>query len=280
MYAPGVRRARARPGLVGRTGGAASRRCRATSALRWRPGGQTGPTTRPRRCVHLRRHHHAPRPDPDVRAHAGGAPARLGPAHEPGAHSAVGLLRVRRTLAPRPAPVAQRPRAGAPIPARGAPNVSGRTARAKHPRDREHRTHPCNPRHLQCRTPAAGQELTDRQASILPGHRGSKRAWPTPPPGHARSSELVCGTSCHRRCCALLLYSRLRLSIYSSDLGGAKGTRTPGLLHAISRQHVHPCLSPQVTVPERTSGSASVRGGCCTFLLYPFALASSQPTYA
>jgi hypothetical protein len=51
-------------------------------------------------------------------------------------------------------------------------------------------------------------------------------------------------------------------------LGGAKGTRTPGLLHAISRQHVHPRLSPQVTVPERTPGSAGVRTGCCTFLLY------------
>ena len=49
---------------------------------------------------------------------------------------------------------------------------------------------------------------------------------------------------------------------------GAKGTRTPGLLHAIHRQHVHPRSSPQVTVPGGPYESARVRTGCGTFLLY------------
>ncbi len=46
------------------------------------------------------------------------------------------------------------------------------------------------------------------------------------------------------------------------------GIRTPDLLHAIRRQHVHPHPSVQVTVPARPPWSASVRAGRCTFLLY------------
>jgi hypothetical protein len=49
---------------------------------------------------------------------------------------------------------------------------------------------------------------------------------------------------------------------------GAKGIRTPDLLHAISRQHVHRSTSAQVTVPGSAHPSRQVRTGCCTFLLY------------
>jgi len=44
--------------------------------------------------------------------------------------------------------------------------------------------------------------------------------------------------------------------------------RTPDLLHAISRQHVHPRPSPQVTVPAGAPRSAGVRVRCGTFVLY------------
>jgi hypothetical protein len=75
------------------------------------------------------------------------------------------------------------------------------------------------------------------------------------------------------RCCILLLYrARERWAqdfefIYLT-WGGATEIRTPDLLHAISRQHVHPRLSPQVTVPASTRGSISVRVRCGTSLLY------------
>jgi hypothetical protein len=62
-----------------------------------------------------------------------------------------------------------------------------------------------------------------------------------------------------------------------SAAGGAKASRTPGLLHAISRQHVHPCLSSQVTVPERAHQSGQVRTGCCTFALYRSARRTRPP---
>jgi hypothetical protein len=48
----------------------------------------------------------------------------------------------------------------------------------------------------------------------------------------------------------------LRRSKKLSDLGGAMGIRTPDLLHAIPRQHVHPRPSVQVTVPERPPATA------------------------
>jgi hypothetical protein len=61
-----------------------------------------------------------------------------------------------------------------------------------------------------------------------------------------------------------------RFGILGDDVlpGGATGIRTPDLLHAISRQHVHQCLSSQVTVPERAHQSGQVCTGCGTFLLY------------
>jgi hypothetical protein len=49
---------------------------------------------------------------------------------------------------------------------------------------------------------------------------------------------------------------------------GAMGIRTPDLLHAISRQHMHARPSPQVTVPACLPWPASVRTGCCTSVLY------------
>ena len=49
---------------------------------------------------------------------------------------------------------------------------------------------------------------------------------------------------------------------------GAKRARTADLLHAISRQHVHPRPSVQVTVLPRPRKSARVRTSCGTFLLY------------
>jgi hypothetical protein len=54
----------------------------------------------------------------------------------------------------------------------------------------------------------------------------------------------------------------------ASDLRGAMGIRTPDLLHAISRQHVHRSPSLQVTVPTGAWRSAPIRGRCGTFLLY------------
>jgi hypothetical protein len=66
------------------------------------------------------------------------------------------------------------------------------------------------------------------------------------------------------------LKDHFRSSEYALDLGkrGAKGTRTPGLLHAIHWQAVHRSTSVQVTVPERADQSAQIRTGCCIFPLY------------
>jgi hypothetical protein len=49
---------------------------------------------------------------------------------------------------------------------------------------------------------------------------------------------------------------------------GAMGIRTPDLLHAITRQHIHHRPSPQVTVPRSARRSPVVRVRCGTFLLY------------
>jgi hypothetical protein len=46
------------------------------------------------------------------------------------------------------------------------------------------------------------------------------------------------------------------------------GIRTPDLLHAIQRQHVHGCPSAQVTVLVRPLQSTRVQTCCGTFLLY------------
>jgi hypothetical protein len=50
--------------------------------------------------------------------------------------------------------------------------------------------------------------------------------------------------------------------------GGAMGIRTPDLLHAIQRQHVHRSPSVQVTVSGRPHESSGIQAGCCTFVLY------------
>jgi hypothetical protein len=49
---------------------------------------------------------------------------------------------------------------------------------------------------------------------------------------------------------------------------GAKEIRTPDLLHAISRQHVHSSAYVQVSVSARPYQSSRVQAGCGTFLLY------------
>ena len=46
------------------------------------------------------------------------------------------------------------------------------------------------------------------------------------------------------------------------------GIRTPDLLHAISRQHVHGRTSAQVTVLTRAPECGLVRPGCGTSALY------------
>jgi hypothetical protein len=50
--------------------------------------------------------------------------------------------------------------------------------------------------------------------------------------------------------------------------GEAMGIRTPDLLHAIQRQHVHGSASVQVTVSGRLHQSPGIQAGCCTFVLY------------
>jgi hypothetical protein len=99
------------------------------------------------------------------------------------------------------------------------------------------------------------------------------------PPGAGARSGLANRDTILLRCCILLLYKARELGdqdfeFISLTWGGATGIRTPDLLHAISRQHVHPCLSSQVTVPERAHQSGQVRTGCCTFALYR----SARPT--
>jgi hypothetical protein len=175
------------------------------------------------------------------------------------------------TLAPRPAPVVQRPRAGAPIATRGAPDVSGRAARAKHPRGREHRIPPgfhgapqCN--HAACNTahrPQGKNSPTDKAAFFLvtgapsrSWHLATRAApnWCAAP--HATAVAVLC-------CCTRGPGFRIM-----SLTCGAKGTRTPGLLHAISRQHVHRSTSVEVTVSGRALPSSGIQAGCCTFVLY------------
>ena len=56
-------------------------------------------------------------------------------------------------------------------------------------------------------------------------------------------------------------------SNYCCELGGAMGIRTPDLLHAMQRQHVHRSVSVQVTVSGRPHESSGIQAGCCTFVL-------------
>ena len=75
------------------------------------------------------------------------------------------------------------------------------------------------------------------------------------------------------RCCILLLYKARELWAQDFELiylnwGGAKGIRTPDLLHAISRQHIHSSTYLQVSVSGRPYRSSQIQTGCGTFLLY------------
>ena len=83
---------------------------------------------------------------------------------------------------------------------------------------------------------------------------------PDPNTRTAAHQAAVAVLSCCTRCSIC--------SNYASDLGGAKEIRTPDLLHAIWRQHVHPRPSPQVTVLPRPHECARVRVSCCTSVLY------------
>ena len=112
--------------------------------------------------------------------------------------------------------------------------------------------------------------LVRRCGSALMGgfSRSCQQLRPAPEPDPDRRS----GTS---RCCAAVfccctrpVNCGLRISDLLFDLGGAKGIRTPDLLHAISRQHVHRRPSMQVTVPGRAHESSGIWAGCGTFLLY------------
>jgi len=87
------------------------------------------------------------------------------------------------------------------------------------------------------------------------------------------------------RCCILLLYQACELWAQDFEFicltwGGATGIRTPDLLHAISRQHVHRRTSAQVTVPGSTRPSRQVHTGCGTFPLYRPACLARLPMSA
>jgi hypothetical protein len=55
------------------------------------------------------------------------------------------------------------------------------------------------------------------------------------------------------------------------------GIRTPDLLHAITRRHIHPGPSPQATVLRGLPESAQVRAGYGTSLLYPGQESTPRP---
>ncbi len=144
------------------------------------------------------------------------------------------------------------------------------------------------PDHLQMRHESTAENATARRAA---GHEGQvitqseprDSTWSAGPhnrictatcshcqqqqAGAMARSEHVCGslTAPTAVLCCCTLDSNIRIMLLTC---GAKGTRTPDPLLANNRQHVHPRPSPQVSVPERPSESASVRTGCGTFLLY------------
>jgi hypothetical protein len=118
------------------------------------------------------------------------------------------------------------------------------------------------------------------KGNVLPGQGAPGPSWRAASAGHASSpawcrSQLPAAGQAHRAA-ALLYFAAVPgprtagsgFRIYLSELGGAKGIRTPDLLHAISRQHIRRSPSVQVTVPERVGRSGQVRTGCRTFPLY------------
>jgi hypothetical protein len=136
--------------------------------------------------------------------------------------------------------------------------------------------------HLPQRTPHRRQRKCQRSArgrSAWSGRCGPclgvrpQQVMPAAPPSAGARSRLADRHIVLLRCCILLLYQARELWAQDFEficltLGGATGIRTPDLLHAITRQHVHPCVSLQVTVLPRLRKSARVRSSCGTFLLY------------
>jgi hypothetical protein len=128
--------------------------------------------------------------------------------------------------------------------------------------------------------PVPMQVSTEWRRKVLPGQGAPSPSRRAASAGHASNSarcrshsRLVDSYIVLLRCCILLLYQARERWAQDFEFicltwGGAKGIRTPDLLHAISRQAVHQRLSSQVTVPERAHQSGQVRTGCCTFPLY------------
>src|SRR5690242_13680194 len=103
----------------------------------------------------------------------------------------------------------------------------------------------------------------DGRRGVLPGHGPKIR------PRLRLQSLIRAGRAVDRAAAVLYLVAVLAVRIVRISLltCGAKGIRTPDLLHAISRQRVHPSTYVQVTVLGHTRKSACVLAGCCTFVL-------------
>jgi hypothetical protein len=189
----------------------------------------------------------------------------------------------RRQVAPRRAVSAPCHRAGAP----GAPMLRhGRSPPADRTAARRKQSWPDPLRRRQespakrhhATAPVQGSERWER--NVLPGQGILGPSWHTPSASHASNPALcrdqITADGQALRAAALLYLAAVKArERWAQDFeftcltwGGAKGIRTPGLLHAISRQHVHRSPSVQVTVPRRTLASAQIRTGCCTFPLY------------
>ncbi len=180
----------------------------------------------------------------------------------------------RRQVAPRRAVSAPCHRAGAP----GAPccATGARRSRAGLTRCDGGKSHPpkgtTQPHQCKGQRSGKGTFFLVRAFWVRLGIR-LQQVMPAIPPCAGTRSQPADRHIVPLRCCILLLYkARERWAqdfefIYL-NWGGAKGIRTPDLLHAISRQHVHRGTSVQVTVPGSTRPSRQVRTGCGTFLLY------------
>ena len=175
------------------------------------------------------------------------------------------------------------PRAGAP----GAPMLrhrrsppAGRTAarrkqswpdplrrRQESPAKRHHATAPVQGSERWERNVLPGQGILGRLGIRL------QQVMPAIPPCAGTRSQPADRHIVPLRCCILLLYKAREpwpqdFEFICLTWGGAKGIRTPDLLHAINRQHIHRSPPPQVTVPERTRRSAGIQAGCGTSVLY------------
>jgi hypothetical protein len=109
------------------------------------------------------------------------------------------------------------------------------------------------------------------EGRVLPGQGAPSPSRRAASAGHAGNSarcrshsRLVDSCIVLLRCCILLLYQARERWAQDFEFirltwGGAKGIRTPDLLHAISRQHVHRSTSVQVIVPRSARPSRQVR---------------------